>query len=211
MSNLHIEIATLGPVETNAFVLRTDQGSLLIDAPEGSFPWVKRLLGDDGLPDALLLTHGHWDHTDDLIHFSNADVPLYGHLGDRDLFERPEVMAPYAMPGKSFRGVSIGQWVKDGDELHLIGESIRVLHVPGHAPGNVTFYFPDHRIAFVGDVIFRQSVGRYDLPGGDLDTLERSIREKIYHLPDDTTLYPGHGPATTVAFEKQNNPFVQLQ
>lgn len=211
MSNFRFEIATLGPIETNAFVLRTDQGSLLVDAPEGAFSWVGRLLGEGCLPNALLLTHGHWDHTDDLAHFSDAGVPLYGHVGDRDLFERPEVMAPYAVPGKSFRGVSIGKWVEDGEVLELIGESIRVLHVPGHAPGNVAFYLPDHRIAFVGDVIFRQSVGRYDLPGGDLETLERSIREKIYSLPDDTTLYPGHGPATTVAFEKQNNPFVQSQ
>jgi glyoxylase-like metal-dependent hydrolase (beta-lactamase superfamily II) len=86
---------------------------------------------------------------------------------------------------------------------------MEVRHVPGHCPGNILIYAPAQEAAFVGDVIFAGSVGRYDLPGGDFAVLERSIREQVYTLPEGTTLYPGHGSTTTVAQEKSSNPFVR--
>jgi glyoxylase-like metal-dependent hydrolase (beta-lactamase superfamily II) len=90
-----------------------------------------------------------------------------------------------------------------------LGREVEVRHVPGHCPGNVLFYFGDAKVAFVGDALFQGSVGRTDIPGGDFDVLKQSIREQIYTLPDATTVFPGHGPKTSVGIEKEDNPFVQ--
>ena len=86
---------------------------------------------------------------------------------------------------------------------------MEIRHVPGHCPGNILVYLPCQEAAIVGDVIFSGSVGRYDLPGGDFEVLQQSIRKEVYSLPDSTTLYPGHGPTTTVGHEKVSNPFVR--
>jgi glyoxylase-like metal-dependent hydrolase (beta-lactamase superfamily II) len=93
--------------------------------------------------------------------------------------------------------------------LEVAGLRFEVRHVPGHAPGNVLFYAPAWKCAFPGDAIFAGSVGRADLPGGDWDQLERSIKEQIYTLPEETVLYPGHGPPTTVGTERRTNSFVR--
>ena len=104
--------------------------------------------------------------------------------------------------------VKVDQWVEQGTQLKALGLSIAVRHVPGHCPGNVLFYFESMSAAFVGDALFKGSIGRTDLPGGDFDLLERSIREQIYTLPAASTVYPGHGPATTVGREMKSNPHV---
>ena len=102
------------------------------------------------------------------------------------------------------------RWLHDGDRLDLFGREVMVLHCPGHCPGNVVFWIKSENLCFVGDVIFAGGIGRYDLPGGDFKTLEKSITEKIYTLPADTLLCPGHGPDTKVGDEIHLNPFVQL-
>jgi len=93
--------------------------------------------------------------------------------------------------------------------LELLGVSMEIRHVPGHCPGNILVYVASESSAIVGDVIFAGSVGRYDLPGGDFGILENSIKTQVYTLPDETVLYPGHGPKTTVAREKVSNPYVR--
>jgi glyoxylase-like metal-dependent hydrolase (beta-lactamase superfamily II) len=95
----------------------------------------------------------------------------------------------------------------DGDELPLLGETFRVLHTPGHSPGGVGFLCGD--LLFAGDALFRRSVGRTDLPGGNADQLARSIREKLYTLPEDVIVLPGHGPETTIGEERRDNPYIR--
>lgn len=104
--------------------------------------------------------------------------------------------------------IKVDRWVRQGERFEALGTTVEVRHVPGHCPGNVLFYFPALQAAFVGDALFAGSIGRTDLPGGDFDTLAQSIREQIYTLPDDTVVYPGHGPDTTVGAEKETNPYV---
>jgi glyoxylase-like metal-dependent hydrolase (beta-lactamase superfamily II) len=98
--------------------------------------------------------------------------------------------------------------VGEGDVLHLGTFELRVLHTPGHSSDSISLHCASEGLIFVGDVLFRQGVGRYDLPGGSWTTLRESIRNRLYVLPDATTVYPGHGPATTIGREKKSNPFV---
>ncbi len=106
--------------------------------------------------------------------------------------------------------VRIDTWVAQGDRFAALGTEVEVRHVPGHCPGNVLFYFAGARTAFVGDALFNRGIGRTDLPGGSFEQLEHSIRTQIYSLPGDTTVYPGHGPETTVAEEMAENPYVSV-
>ena len=117
-------------------------------------------------------------------------------------------MSAFAMPGMNLNPIEIDHWVGEGDEVEILGRHAEVRHVPGHCPGNVLFYLKEEKIALVGDAIFAGSIGRTDLPGGDFEVLEKAIRERIYTLPDDVVLLPGHGPTTTVAREKTTNPLV---
>ncbi len=207
---MKIRIFPLGPVETNAFLVIEKEGALLVDAPQGAYETIGKVLEESGLNlEGLLLTHGHWDHTTDAFRFQRDGIPLYGHADDRELFENPAVMEPFSIPGVPMEPVRIDHWVSDGDVLDLLGERIEVRHVPGHCPGNVLFYLPDEGACLSGDALFAGGIGRFDLPGGDFAVLEKSIRQKIYTLPDETEVFPGHGPVTTVRAEKARNPYVR--
>jgi glyoxylase-like metal-dependent hydrolase (beta-lactamase superfamily II) len=105
--------------------------------------------------------------------------------------------------------VKVDSWGAQGETFPALGTQVEVRHVPGHCPGNVLFYFAREKMAFVGDALFAGSIGRTDLPGGSLAQLARSIRSQIYTLPDDTAIFPGHGPATTVGRERLANPHVR--
>ena len=209
---MEIHALPAGPIGTNAYLL-TDAArheAVLVDAPHDVLPEVQALLRRTGCKlVALLITHGHWDHTGDAARVQQTGVPLYAHEADRLFIEQPEVMAAFGMPGLRFDPAKIDRVVAQGDTFELLGETVEVRHVPGHCPGNVLFLFRKTGAAFVGDAIFAGSIGRTDFPGCGFDILERSIRTQIYTLPDATTLYPGHGPETDVATEKATNPYVR--
>lgn len=212
MKNLVVRKMELGPIGTNAYLLWEEKGeeAVLVDAPPGCAEEVIPVLKKHNLNlQAIWLTHGHWDHMAGAADLSGEDVAVLGHLDDKILFEQPSVMSTFAMPGMNFEPVEVTKWIKEGDELDLLGRKASVFHCPGHCPGNVIFWVADENICLVGDVIFSGSVGRSDLPGGDFSVLERSIREKIYALPPATELLPGHGPNTSVKLEMDNNPFVR--
>lgn len=207
-----IESQELPPIGTNAIALiePTRKECVIIDAPEEAYAWAQQVAEKHGCTIvALILTHGHWDHILDGHKFVSAGIPTYGHADDTRMFEAPALMASYAMPGLEMLPVPITHWVKAGDQLELLGTTMEIRHVPGHCPGNVLVYLESENAAIVGDVIFAGSVGRYDLPGGDFEVLKKSIQTQVYTLPDETTIYPGHGPTTSVIQEKASNPFVR--
>lgn len=201
-----------GPIATNAFYLHPSSGeaALLVDAPPGIREDFEALEKEHGAAiKTLLLTHGHWDHMLDAKAVRDQGAEVYAHPDDRPLIENPELMASFAMPGLQWTPGFVDHWVSGGETLEIAGETIELRHVPGHAPGSLLFYFPKHGVAFGGDALFAGGVGRFDLPGGSWEVLEKSITEQIYTLPDDTVIYPGHGPETTVGEEKQSNPYVR--
>jgi hydroxyacylglutathione hydrolase len=207
-------------IQTNAYLL-TDAitgDAFLIDAPGEVWADVEPILREEKCAlREIWITHGHWDHMQgaaEVVRATRAQVRA--HLADRTMIERPETMERFMGERLGLEAVHVDHWVAQGDKLTALGHSVHVRHVPGHCPGNVLFYFPKlggqpeqpSGAAFVGDALFNGSIGRTDLPGGDFATLENSIRQQIYSLPDVTIIYPGHGSSTTVGQERKHNPYV---
>lgn len=207
-------------IETNAYLLTEEGGAaVLIDAPGNVWAEVAPILSAEKcMLRELWITHGHWDHMQggaEVVRATGAKVRA--HRADQAMIETPETMERFVGMGLRLEAVRVDHWISQGDRLKAFGHQVEVRHVPGHCPGNVLFYFAtvlpegvdgQGGMAFVGDALFNGSVGRTDLPGGDFPTLEESIRNQIYSLPDVTVIYPGHGPETTVAYEKKHNPYV---
>ena len=202
-----------GPIQTNAYLLTAPERgeAVLIDAPGGIWAQIQPLLAKDKCELVeLWLTHGHWDHTQGAAEVAGeTGAKVRAHSDDQVLIETPEVMKAFMDRRMVLDPVKVDAWVTQGEELDALGGTFEVRHVPGHCPGNVLFYNAAMQSAFVGDALFRGSIGRTDLPGGDFEQLERAIREEIYSLPDETKIYPGHGPATTAGAERSTNPYVR--
>ncbi|MBO0343805.1 MBL fold metallo-hydrolase [Roseibium sp. CAU 1637] len=179
--------------------------------PGGDVPLIQDAIREHCVKvEKIVITHGHIDHVGGAAELAEAlKVPVEGpHEADRMLLARVSDQAKqFGMP--DVRTVEPDLWLKDGDTLEMAGRVFQVLHCPGHAPGHVIFFDEELRLAISGDVLFKGSVGRTDLPGGDHDTLIRSIKEKMLPLGDDVSFLPGHGPASTIGEERQTNPFLR--
>ena len=203
---LHFQTFIGGIFDTNAYLIQTAGGNILIDAPTGSSEWIRNL----GVRlDLLVLTHGHFDHFDDAakikqaskcqVAFHKDGIPLItdpDFFKDRGFFLETEPVQPDFL-------------IDETPQIDLCGIPFRVLSVPGHCPGSLCFYSAADELLFDGDVLFAGSIGRTDFPGGDHKLLIRGIREKIFTLPDKTIVLPGHGPQTTIGEERRNNPFLR--
>ncbi|MEW6646420.1 MAG: MBL fold metallo-hydrolase [Pseudomonadota bacterium] len=157
----------------------------------------------------LLLTHGHLDHVGAArILADRLGIPVEGpQEEDRFWLEKlPEQAAMFGFPDTA--AFLPDRWLNDGDTVQVGTLSLDVIHCPGHTPGHVVFYQPAAQIAFVGDVLFKGSIGRTDFPRGDHDALIRAIRTRLFPLGDDVTFIPGHGPLSTFGRERLGNPFV---
>lgn len=210
---MKLHVLPAGPIQTNAYLLTAAARgeAILIDAPGEIADAVEPILAAEKCRLVeLWITHGHWDHTQgaaELVRRTRATTRA--HAADRVMIETPDIMERFMGESLGLEPLHVDRWLTVGEPLTALGQSVEVRHVPGHCPGNVLFYFPALAAAFVGDALFKGSVGRTDLPQGDFDELERSIRTQIYTLPADTTVFPGHGPSTTVAAEKADNPYVR--
>ncbi len=212
MSPLAIHSLTLGPVQTNTYIVadeRTRTAAVIDPAWEGE-RIVEAARQRNWRIAHIWLTHAHFDHLGGagaVSDASNPPVPVALHPADYPLW-RVEGGAPlfgfHIDPGPE---PTIE--LHHGQILHLGEVTFEVRHAPGHTRGHVIFYCPQAEAAFVGDVIFRGSIGRTDLPGGDYATLLESIRTQVLTLPGETHLYTGHGPPTTVGEERQGNPFLR--
>lgn len=209
---MKLHVLPAGPIQTNAYLLTAPARgeAVLIDAPEGVASTVEATLKQEHCRLLeLWLTHGHWDHLQgaaEVVRRTGAKVRA--HPDDRPLIETPEIMERFMGEKLNLEPVAVDDWLTQGQRFDILGTTVEIRHVPGHCPGNVLFYLDSLGAAFVGDALFRGSVGRTDFPGGDFHILERSIRDQIFTLPPTTTVFPGHGPSTTVATEREENPYV---
>lgn len=173
---------------------------------------MKAFINREGLHvEHIINTHLHIDHAiGDSFAVKEFSAPVEAHRGDDFLLANIKRQALEFQIEKDVEAVSVSTYLEEGDNIK-IGEGIlKVLHVPGHSKGSIALYDPQGRYVIVGDALFYGSVGRTDLPGGDMDELIDSIRSKLLTLPDETVVYPGHGPATTIGREKRMNPFLQI-
>src|SRR3954451_15174107 len=208
---MDVRMFTVGPVAENSFLFRRDgSGSALIVDPGEEAPVLLGAIEQlDVKLEGILLTHTHFDHVGAVAPVARATgaevwVPEIekGVLADINSF------VPWPGFGP-FEDWDAEHTLSGGEKLELAGFEIDVLFTPGHSPGHVTFSIPDEGAVFSGDVLFQQSVGRVDLPGGDWPTLLESIRTLVDTLPAETTVYPGHMGTTTLGQERATNPFLQ--
>ena len=178
--------------------------------PGGDASEILRTVSQFGLElEKILLTHGHLDHVGATAEISaRFNLPIEGpHKGDAFWLNALDDQARM-MGFEAVASFSPTRWLVDGDHVQVGECELQVIHCPGHTPGHVVFYHPESHLAFVGDVIFRGSVGRSDFPKGDHAQLVSSIRDKLFPLGDDVQFVPGHGPESNFRFERENNPFV---
>lgn len=207
--SLNIESMPMGPLGANCYIIYNDSRAVIID-PGDNIRAINRILDKNGvMPEAVLLTHLHFDHV-----YGAAKMTREWGLTPKAGAEEHIVEEAGMASGVAFGmpRVEPFTWAALEPGAHTFLETTcEVLATPGHSPGSLTYYFPQAKAAFTGDLIFRYGVGRTDFPGGNPKDLVLSIVNAIYTLPPDTTLYPGHGAPSTVREEGLNNPVVRMK
>lgn len=211
---INVKIFTFNPLQENTYILYSDDLECIIIDPgcyfEPEREKLKAFIEKTGLKPILLInTHCHLDHV-----FGNKfiketyNLDLYIHQGEQVVLEHaPTSGLMWNVPFDNYEGPI--HYLVPGEVINLGSESLDILFTPGHSPASVSFYARESGFVIAGDVLFRESIGRTDLPGGSPDVLLKSIMEQLYVLPDETIVYSGHGMPTKIGHEKKHNPYVR--
>jgi hydroxyacylglutathione hydrolase len=211
---LTLKVFTFSPIRENTYVLFNVQRQAIIIDPGCYFSAEEEMLNNyiqtEGLQPTLLLnTHCHLDHVfgNRWVH-QTYGLELHIHAGEKIVLEKAPISGQnWGLPFTNYDGPL--HFLKEGDRIALGSDELLVIETPGHSPASICFYCEDQQILIAGDVLFRESIGRTDLPGASHEVLLNSIREKLWKLPDSVAVYPGHGMPTTIGYEKINNPHLQ--
>ncbi len=202
-----IHTLVVGRLQTNCYILQSDSTALVIDPGDESERIIRFLKDIAVKPTHIVATHTHFDHVlgVDTIR-AKLKVPFLIHRDDLSMLESMQSRVRQIMGFSVPPPPKVDQFLEDGQSIEFGQDKVKVIHTPGHSPGSISLAGQD--FVMTGDALFNQSIGRTDLPGGDLDTLIRSITQRLFILDDDTIVYPGHGPETSIGDEKFANPFV---
>lgn len=207
--NIEIKMMVLGPVQTNCFFLiNEDTKELLIidpaDRAQGIIDWIQ----SEGLkPVAILLTHGHFDHIMAVEGLRKEyQIPMYASKDEVEVLANPQLNVSTMMG--AYVSMKADELFADGDVLELAGMKLKVISTPGHTIGSVCFYIEEEKMLISGDTLFEASVGRTDFPTGSSRQLIHSIKTRLFILPEDVNVFPGHGEVMSIAYEKTHNPFI---
>lgn len=205
------EQVVLGSVATNCYlIINDDEKKCVLVDPADNAAFIRDMIKRSGCTlKAVLLTHGHADHmsaADELRRMFG--VKLYAGDKEKRVLKVSDVNLSTMLLDKDI-SLFADEWLSDGQELKIGKMTIKCLHTPGHTEGGVCYYIKQAGILFSGDTLFCASIGRTDFPTGSMSELVHSIKEKLFTLPDDTKIYPGHGESSTIAYEKQHNPYCQ--
>ena len=214
MAILKAAIITVTPFQQNCSVIWKEETKIAaVTDPGGDLELIEKFIEDQNLTlSKIFITHGHLDHAAEAKALADKfNVVIEGpQIEDEFLTSTLETQGKaYGMPNA--QNFVPDRWLNEGDQIELDGEKLDVYHCPGHTPGHVIFHHIESKLAIVGDVLFQGSVGRTDLPGGNMEALISAIREKLLPLGDDITFIPGHGPISTLGQERLTNPFVADQ
>jgi glyoxylase-like metal-dependent hydrolase (beta-lactamase superfamily II) len=204
---------TFNPIQENTYVLYDESGECVIIDPgcydDRERQQMRQFLSDNKLrPLHLLNTHTHLDHI-----FGNAfihrEYKLEPRMHEKDLPVLAAFLASANLYGMNAEAApEPGKFINEGDVISFGNSKLEIFFTPGHSPGSISFFSREDKFIIAGDVLFQGSIGRTDLPGGNFETLISSIKEKLFTLDDDFKVYSGHGPVTTIGFEKKHNPFL---
>jgi hydroxyacylglutathione hydrolase len=205
MAKIHTLV--VGQLQTNCYIIQSQAEAIIVD-PGAEPERIVRFTKDIGVtPHRIIATHSHFDHVlgVDKVR-SSLKIPFQIHKDDLPILESMQARVRQFMGFDVPPPPKVDSFLQDRDVVRIGTEKIQVIHTPGHSPGSISLQGDSY--VLTGDALFNQSIGRTDLPGGDLETLLNSIRKRLFALDDETVVYPGHGPETSIRDERLANPFV---
>ena len=207
---MELEIKQTGPLEVNTYILKDAESkeAVIIDIG-GSFGEIKKKLDEQGFKIKYVLnTHGHFDHVlgEAELQKNNPEIPIYMHEADLPHLQRVKEEMGWFGCNNDYQPLKITKFIDEDTQLFIGNKPIKIFYTPGHSKGSLSYYIDG--MLFSGDALFYRSIGRTDFYDGDYDTLINSIKTKLLTLPEDTVVYPGHGPKSTIKLEKNYNTYL---